>query len=377
MERGEIKMKWKTWYYAISAVNGRNIKLLLRQKQFLVAPFLMPVVVMILTALIMGAGGDDWPVGLVNESDSVESQEFIETLESTHSNITPYFSIREMEYGQASNAVKAGRLQMLIRIPDDFQQNQTVYTETFNINTDMMKNVRLRLEHAVLNQLEEKNELQAAPELITVKEEDVWRESFIAGSTVLLALMFTATITAANLFAFDIENRTQKEMSLTPLNNLLGGVGIILTSVFMAFISGMFTMLVGMIAFRLEPENLWTIFIGIIPALITCAILGIMIAHLLKRYRVIQPIIIVTFMATFFGAGGYSSVAGLPPIARSFSEIWAFSYIFEWFNPVLHNFSSGLDATQYIALLAATLVFMTILPIIYKRELFAKNSGGQ
>ncbi|MBY7142574.1 ABC transporter permease [Virgibacillus sp. NKC19-3] len=370
-------MKWKTGYYAIAAVNRRNRKILFRQKQFLVAPFLMPVVVMILTALIMGAGGDDWPVGLVNESDSVESQDFVETLENAHSNITPYFSIREMGYEQASDAVKAGRLQMLIRIPDDFPQSQTVYTETFNINSDMMKNVRLRLEHTVLDQLEEHNELQATSELITEKENDVWRESFIAGSTVLLALMFTATITAANLFAFDIENRTQKEMSLTPLNNLLGGVGIILTSVFMAFISGMFTMLVGMFAFRLEPENLWTMFIGMIPVLIICAILGIIIAHFLKRYRVFQPIVIVTFMATFFGAGGYSSVAGLPPIARAFSDIWAFSYIFEWFNPILHNFSSGLEITQYIALIIAAFIFMAILPIIYKRELLTKNSGGQ
>lgn len=370
-------MKWTTGYYAISAVNRRNIKLLLRQKQFLVAPFLMPVVVMILTALIMGAGGDDWPVGLVNESNTMESQEFVETLKKTHSNITPYFSIKEMEYEQASDAVKKGRLQMLIRIPNDFQQSQTVYTETFNINTDMMKNVRLRLEHAVLDQLEKNNELQASQKLITVKEEDVWRESFIAGSTVLLALMFTATITAANLFAFDIENRTQKEMSLTPLNNLFGGIGIILTSIFMACISGMFSLLVGMLAFRLEAANLWTIFIGMIPALIICAILGMLIAHVLKRYRVIQPIIIVTFMATFFGAGGYSSVAGLPPIARSFSEVWIFSYIFEWFNPILHNFNSGLSITQYLALIVATFFFIAILPIIYKRERLAKNSGGQ
>lgn len=370
-------MKWKTRYYAIAAVNRRNMKILLRQKQFLVAPFLMPVVVMILTALIMGAGGDDWPVALVNASENVESQEFVETLESTHSNITPYFSIREMEYEQANEAVKEGRLQMLIRIPDDFQQSQTVYTETFNINSDMMKNVRLRLEHATLDQLEEHNELQVSPELITIEEEDVWRESFIAGSTVLLALMFTATITAANLFAFDIENRTQKEMSLTPLNNLLGGVGIILTSVFMAFISGIFTMLVGMFAFGLEPKNLWTIMIGMIPALIICAILGIIIAHFLKKYRVFQPIVIVTFMATFFGTGGYSSVAGLPPAARSFSEMWAFSYIFEWFNPILHNFSSGLDVTQYVALIIAALIFMAILLIVYKRELLAKSSGGQ
>lgn len=104
----------------------------------------MAVVVMILTALIMGAGGDAWPVGLVNDSDSVESQEFIENLDTVHSNITPYFSIMELEHEEASAAVKDGRLQMLIRIPDDFQQSQTVYTETFNINTDMMKNVRLR-----------------------------------------------------------------------------------------------------------------------------------------------------------------------------------------------------------------------------------------
>ena len=370
-------MKWKTWFYAISAVNRRNIKLLLRQKQFLVAPFLMPVVVMILTALIMGAGGDDWPVGLVNESDSVESKDFIETLETVHSNITPYFSIREMEHEQASDAVKEGRLQMLIRIPDDFEQSQTVYTETFNINTDMMKNVRLRLEHTILKQLEKNDVLHAAPELVLEKKEDVWRESFIAGSSVLLALMFSATITAANLFAFDIENRTEKEISLTPLSNIYSGIGIIITSVLLAFVSAISTLLVGMFAFRLEPENLLMIFIGIIPVLITCAIIGIIIAHFLRRYRIIQPIIIVTFMATFFGAGGYSSVAGLPPIARSFSEIWAFSYVFEWFNPILHNFSGGLDVVQYVFLIVAAFIFIAILPIVYKRELLVKNSGGQ
>src|SRR5699024_5702457 len=291
--------------------------------------------------------------------------------------ITPYFSIREMENEQASDAVKKGRLQMLIRIPDDFVQSQTVYTETFNINTDMMKNVRLRLEHTVLKQLEKNNVLHAAPELVLEKKEDVWRESFIAGSSVLLALMFTATITAANLFAFDLENRTQKEISLTPLNNIYGGLGTILTSTLMAFAASISTMIVGMLVFRLEPQNLLTIFIGIIPALIACSILGIIIAHLLKRYRVIQPIIIVTFMATFFGAGGYSSVAGLPPIARTFSEVWGFSYIFEWFNPVMHDFSNGLNVSQYVILIAIACFFIALLPIIYNRELLAKNSAGQ
>lgn len=370
-------MTWKTWFYAISAINRRNIKLLLRQKQFLVAPFIMPVVIMILTALIMGAGGDDWPVGFVNESDSEESKEFIQTLESVHSNITPYFSIKEMEYEQASNLVKEGRLQMLIRIPDDFAASNTVYTETFNINTDMMKNVRLRLEHAALKHHEINNELHAAPELITEKKEDVWREAFIAGSTVLLALMFTATLTAANLFSFDIENRTEKEISLSPLSNVLSGIGIIITSALLALASAISTLLVGMFAFGLEPNHLFMILIGVIPVLIACAILGIVIAHFLRRYQVIQPMIIVTFMATFFGAGGYSSVASLPPSARAFSEVWGFSYVFEWFNPILHNFSHGLDPVQYIILIGTALILLTLLPIIYKRELLTKSSGGQ
>src|SRR5690625_537414 len=179
-----------------------------------------------------------------------------------------------MENEQASDAVKEGRLQMLIRIPDDFGQSQTVYTETFNINTDMMKNVRLRLEHTVLKQLEKNNVLHAAPELVLEKKDDVWRESFIAGSSILLALMFSATITAVNLFAFDIENRTEKEISLTPLSNIYSGIGIIISSVLLAFISVISTLFVGMFAFRLEPENLLMIFIGIIPVLITCAIIG-------------------------------------------------------------------------------------------------------
>ncbi|EPN9637049.1 hypothetical protein ACT476_002718 [Enterococcus faecium] len=58
-------------------------------------------------------------------------------------------------------------------------------------------------------------------------------------------------------------------------------------------------------------------------------------------------------------------------------QSYGLSYIFEWFNPILHNFSGGLDVVQHVFLVVATLIFIASLPIVYKRELLVKNSEGQ
>src|SRR5690625_7587627 len=100
--------------------------------------------------------------------------------------------------------------------------------------------------------------------------------------------MFSATITAANLFAFDIENRTEKEISLTPLSNIYSGIVIITSSVLLAFVLAISTLFVGMFAFILEFEILLMIVIGIIPVLIICVVIGIMIVHFILRYGFIQ-----------------------------------------------------------------------------------------
>lgn len=369
-------MGMKAWLYAVIAVFKRNLKLLKRQKQLLVTPFILPVVVLILVSTIMG-GSDSWAIGLIDESDTDTSYEVINSFEGIHSEIEPYFDVMETEPDKAQNAVKDGRLHMAITIPEDFEKTNKVFTETYNINTDMMKNVKLRLEHGLLKEMDDRGDLQIETNLQTEKPYAVPRSAFFAGSAFLLSLMLSATIIAANLFSFDRENRTRKEILLTPVNVHATGYGIMLASVTVAILASIPILLLGVFAFQLGPQHLTQIYLIMIPVMFMCTTLGMIVAHFLKRFHIIQPIIIITFIGTFFATGGFAGVSMLPPIARGFSAFWPFSYVFEWLNPLLHGFSNHLDSLQYLLLVLAGILSILLVPLVYRREQRGNINGGQ
>lgn len=358
----------------------RNAKLLVRQRTLVVQPVAVPLVVLVLSALILGSWGDAWPVALVDRSNSPEGMEMIESIKESRSNISPYFRIIETEPAQAQSMVKAGRLQLLIEVPEDFARSKTLRVRTFNINSDATKNVRLRLDHAVNRYAAENSNLIVRQQLLTERPEDVPRSAFLGGSAFLLALFFGATLIAANLFAFERENNTRKEALLTPLHPALAaGIGIIITSVVAATATSMPTLLTAWWLFGLRPDpvRLASVCALMLPVMMGFAGLGVFLGQLLGYYRSIQPIVILTAITTFFVGGGFVGVAFLPPAARLIAEIWPFSRIFEWFNPVLHGFVSGLSVGQYTAILTAAFAGLALLGLAYRRERGSYTGGGR
>lgn len=363
-------LRFERFIYGVYGIFIRNIKIATRQKQLLVAPIVLPIVIMIFTALVMGASGDQWPIAMVNKSNSNEAKQLEYSIESSHSNISKYYNIIENDEEKSKELVQNGNVQLGIVIPENFAHTNTIYTQTFNVNTDMMKNVRLRLENSIINNSEENNKLIIKPVLKLKKSEDVWRASFISGSCFLLSLFFGACITGANLFAFDRENRTRKEIILTPLNLNSTGIGIVLSSLVITIVTSLPTLLIAIYAFKMKVNitNLILVYSIMIPVMIVCCILGMFLAHLLKNYRNFQPVIIVTAMATFFASGGFVSVAVLPSIAQTFDKFWLLSYVFEILNPILHDFASTLSLTQICLFILAAAVGLVAIHFIYIRE---------
>lgn len=83
----------------------------------------------------------------------------------------------------------------------------------------------------------------------------------------------SATITAANLFAFDYENRTRKEILLSSAHPFTAGVGIVLTSVVTAVLASVPAFLLGAAAFRLriQTSNLLVVYLAMLPVMVGCA----------------------------------------------------------------------------------------------------------
>ncbi|WP_226038556.1 ABC transporter permease [Aquibacillus saliphilus] len=368
----------KKWQ-AILAIHNRNMKILIRQKQMLIQPIIVPLVLLFLMVVIFGGGGDNWPVVIADESKSVESQALMEAFKNSESNITPYFDLIEMNPYEAEKKVSEGRLHLFIKIPDNFVESKNIELKTYNINSDAMKNVRLRVEHALNKYFEQQGELKVISHQVTEQPNDVWRSAFYGGSSVLLTLFLGSMIIAANLHAFDHENRSVKEIILTPTGSITAGLGIILTSVYVSLIISLIplTLSILFLHFDFHFYNILLVYLSIIPLLIGCAGIGLLLGACFKQYRVLQPLIILIAIGTYIIGGGFAGVNMLMPLAREIANIWIFSVIFEWFNPVIHNFAISFSFRQYTFLLLAGILGFLFTFIAYRFKLRNSIFGGQ
>lgn len=364
---------------AIAAITARNLTLLRRRPDLLAQSVLVPLVVLTLCALIFGAGGDDWPVAVVDKSQTAKSAAVIKSIEQTESRITPYFRIIETDDAKADEMIASGRLQLKIEVPENFEQSNQLSISTYNINSDATKNLRLRVDDALNAYDHSSGRMPLTVDLQTVKPDDVPRTEFIAGSVLLLALFFGAALLAANLFAVEVEQRTTKEILMSPVGPAGAAVGAMIAGTLAAFVTALPSYLTAWLAFGLTPEPaaLLLVLLFMLPLMFACAALGVVLAHLLRVHRSIQPLVILTGIATFFAAGGFVSVPGLPPIARTFAEFWPFSRIFEWNNPVLYQFAGHFSARQWSWAVAAAVLGLLAAAYAGRREILIPQRGGQ
>nr|WP_300149273.1 ABC transporter permease [Propionicimonas sp.] len=321
------------------SVATKNLRQWSRDRQAMVGPMLIPLVLMALCGVLFGFGGDDWPIGLVNNDDGPQAAAFATEITELHSNSSPYFNVVTTDADEAQRLVDEGRLQLVITIPDGFDATLTaggvpvLETQVFNINTDMMKNARLRLDRAVLD-FATNHVPGTTPITITqttTRPDDVWRRSFIANSAVILAIMVGAALNTANMVAREWERRTAKEIRLAPrpLGPLVAGN--LIAGLVAGLVNTLLTLLVAVTIFgvRIPLDRVPILLMIGTGVAIACAGIGIAIGAWLRDYRSIQPLLMVTFAGSFFAAGGFSSVATLPTGVQAFDRFWPPSYVFE------------------------------------------------
>jgi ABC-type multidrug transport system permease subunit len=316
-----------------------------RDRQAAFGPLLMPLVLMLMVTLLFGAGGDEWNIALIVEDEGTAAEEFAHTIETLESNITPYYRIITRDAEQAQELVQAGRLQMAITIPAGFSERlaagttPVIETQVFNINSDMMKNVRLRLEAAIQEFQAERGVAPVTVEQVTTRSEDVWRRAFIAAGAVIVALMVGAALNTALMVAREWERSTVKELRLAPGALPAIVAGKLLAGLVAAGVNVAVALLVAVFLFGLRiPPDRWLPLLGIgLGVAVTAAGLGLGIGALFRDYRTVQPLLLVTAAGSFFASGGYASIATLPPLVRTLNQFWPPAYVFEAMQLTMHS----------------------------------------
>jgi len=337
---------------------SKDMKQWARDRQALFAPLLLPIVLMFIATVLFGFGGDQWNIGLVDKSGGSYAASLTQAVENSESNITPYFNIVTRDQDEAQRLVEDGRLHLVITIPEGFDQviangqTPTLETSVYNINTDMMKNARLRLYRVIQDWGAELGRSPITIDQITTRPDDIWRRSFIGGSAVVLAIMVGAALNSALIIAREWEHRTAKELQLAPRARTGIIAGKIVAGLLAGMVSTAITLLFATTIFglRIPPERIPMLLLYAGLVAIGFAGLGIAVGAWLKDYRAVQPLILVTLAGSFFAAGGFSSVPTLPAGVRAFDQYWPPSWAFEIINN--HTFmATPPDPTQPLILL--------------------------
>lgn len=337
----------------------KDVRQWARDRQALVGPMLVPLVLMLICTVLFGYGGDEWNVALVNEGTGAASRQFAGAIERSRGNISPYYRIITREPEEARQLVDEGRLQMAIYIPADFDarlergETPVLRTRVFNINTDMTKNVRLRLDHAIQDFLVARNSAPVRIEQFTTREEDVWRRAFIAGGALIVALLVGAALNTAIMVAREWERGTVKELVLAPGGRAAVSIGKLIAGLVATASNVAVTLVVAVALFGLRiPADRWLPLLGMgVLAALAAGGLGLAAGSWLKDYRTLQPLLLVTGAGSFFASGGYGSVATLPPAVRAFDLFWPPAYVFESMQFTMHS--------AQLPELAGTLMWLT------------------
>ncbi|QOR69438.1 ABC transporter permease [Ruania alkalisoli] len=366
-----------THLHALAAVFARNLRIARRRPELLVQTMAVPVVVLALASVIFGAN-DAWPIAVVDEAETAHSRQFVETVTETRGPTGSYFRIVETEADAAAELLHAGRLQLVVTVPADFSETGAVEIATYNINSDAMKNVRLRVTTTANAFDGATNAHQVAAIIDRVKPVDVPRTAFMGGSAVILALLLGAAMIAANLYAVDSEHRTEKEIALTPLGSYVAGLGAAAAGFVLAAVAAIPTALVAL-AFgtRVGVQELLLAAAIVLPATAAAAGVGVVVAAYLRTHRMIQPALIMAALGSYFASGGFISVSALPPLARAINTWWPPSYVFEWSNPLLHSFADRPGLAEVAAVVGAAVVAMALAALAAQRAGHRTVNHGQ
>jgi ABC-2 type transport system permease protein len=366
-----------TYLWALLATVARNLRIARRRPDLIVQTVAVPVVVLGLASIIFGAT-DAWPVAVVDDDRSAASAEFVRALHDTHGVSGGYFRVVTTDADTATRLVHDGRLHLVVRIPADFDTGGRVEITTYNINTDAMKNVRLRIVQTANLFDAHAGHARVSAVLRTARPDSVPRTAFMGGSAILLALLLGSLLIAANLFAMEQEIRTTKELVLTPVGATAGAVGSAVAAMLLALATAVPTAVMAwLFGFRPDPAGVLTALAVAVPAMVAAAGTGVLVAQALRTHRAIQPLVILAALATYFAAGGFMPVAGLPPAARLFSALWPPAYVFEWANPALHGFAGAVAAQRQGWLWLAAAVGVAAAAWSGAREARRPAGGGQ
>lgn len=194
-----------------------------RHPLFLVISVVIPLVFVGLFALIIQTSATS-PIAVADQARSVQSQQLIGVLADIGNADGRYFRVTTTDPQRAAADYERGRVPGIIHVPEDFDERvrageaSPVTLEMFNIDSDLTKNLELRLSHAVTVF----DRLHGGRLLPQVEEQAVFgsdmpMQRYFGTALLMFAMIFLSMMNTGSLVASEWEQRTAKSIVLSPL----------------------------------------------------------------------------------------------------------------------------------------------------------------
>jgi len=210
-------------FQAIKGMMKKDLKISFRNPSMLILSIIVPIVFIFLYSLISQLSTTN-PVVIAQHSDDTASKELTTIMENMEIEDGPYYEIRTYDPEEAFQMYQNGEAPALVEIPENFdqqlEQGEDAKVKLFvnNINSDGTKNFQLRLSHALF-QFQEVRDSESNISIIeesSTFENDISMKFYVSIGLLMFAVIYSGMVNTGTLLTREWEERTSKEISLSP-----------------------------------------------------------------------------------------------------------------------------------------------------------------
>lgn len=305
-------------FTAIRSIVMKDLKISARNPAMLVLSIIVPVVFIFLYSLIAQVSFTN-PVAIANYSEGQYSDQLVNIMNEMRSTDGSYFEILTTDPKQAIEKYRDGEVAGLIEIPESFdesiQNGETpeVKLSVHNTNADTTKNLQLRLSHAI-SLFQEKLTPEQSIDIAkgySKFENDVSFKWYTGIGLLVFAVLYASMVNTGMLMAREWEERTAKELILTPIGFSSLILGKWVTSFIQTIVSTLLVLavLALILDFPLNRMNFSFVFWLFLLFLLGASI-GALAASTIKKTLPIITLSAVIGISVYLICGNESSIRG-------------------------------------------------------------------
>ena len=262
-----------------------------------------------------------WEIGLVDEDNTVYSQELKEAITAREGTI-PYYQVATENWDEAKRLFDEGKLYMVVRIPkgfgNEYSAGHPLSIDAFIINAhaDQTKNLRLGLD-ARLYLFYEKHMLPESDRPGVVYSysltypKEIPRADYMATGSLMLAIILAAMMYSALFTALEHQEKTALEIETPPGGSFASMVGTVLATLVEVLIV---VCIIGTVNGLLWHINLPTIstlplvLLAVLLLAIIFSLLGYGFGNKAKDVRLVIGPTMITVLVLWLLSGGVSPI---------------------------------------------------------------------